>query len=327
MDIVLFTPIYYSSPGTQMRVDLVKKSLELSGFKVRLVIYGDHIIKRFYNFLGDKLLTKDAFWKLIGKRLADRIAYYNPDAVIMFTDICASAIPLLSKRKIKVILSIEDLTPEYRKYPQIKALKFYELLRNYSYEADLIITPSFILEQRLKKLGIVASTVPIGLENVLSLEEALKRDRLILHAGQLDDMRKIDFIHSIANNYKMMVHDIGRFSSKLDHPNIIKYRFNSLEKALEVCKKASVGLVVEYRGAYTLSRTYYHTALLQPIIGQGEGLWMNEASRLGINIYSIDSLENIFNNYEKFVTALANVREFLQIPKIHEKLTDFLRKK
>jgi len=206
-------------------------------------------------------------------------------------------------------------------------LKFYELLKSYSCEADLIITPSFTLEQRLNKLGIVASTVPIGLKNVLSPEEALKREKLILHAGQLDDIRKINFIHSIANNYKMMVHDVGRFSSKLDHPNVIKYRFNSLEKALEVCKKASVGLVVEYRKAYTLSRVYYHTALLQPIIGQGEGSWISEVNRLGINIYSINFLENIFNNYENFVTLLANVRESLKIPNVHKKLIDFLQKK
>jgi len=310
-----------------MRVDLIRKSLEFSSFKTRLVTYGDSIIKKVYNLLGDKLLTKDAFWRLIGKKLADRIVSYNPDAVIMFTDVCASAIPFLAKRKIRVILSIEDLTPEYKEYPHIKALKFYELLKSYSCEADLIITPSFILEQRLKKLGIVANTVPIGLENVLSPEEALKRDRLILHAGQLDDIRKIDFIHSVANNYKILVHDIGRFSSKLNNPNVIRYRFNSLERALEVCKKASVGLVIEYRKAYTLSRIYYHTALLQPIIGQGGGPWVNEVNKLGINIYSINSLEDIFNNYERLATLLANIRELLAIPNVHEKLINFLRKK
>jgi len=73
-----------------MRVDLIKKSLELSGFKTRLIVYGDHTLKKFYNFLGDKLLTKDMFWKLIGKRLADKITDYSPDVVIMFTDVCFS---------------------------------------------------------------------------------------------------------------------------------------------------------------------------------------------------------------------------------------------
>jgi len=309
-----------------MRVDLIRKSLELSSFKTRLVTYGDSIIKKVYNPLGDKLLTKDAVWRLIGKKLADKIVSYNPDAVIMFTDVCASAIPFLAKRKIRVILSIEDLTPEYKEYPLIKALKFYELLKSYSCEADLIITPSFALEERLKKLGIVASTVPIGLENVLSPEMALKRDRLILHAGQLDDTRKIRIIQLITNNYKVMVHDIGRFSGKLDHPNVIKYRFNLLEKALEFCKKASVGLVIEYRRAYTLSRIYYHVALLQPIVGQGEGLWINEANRLGISIYSIDSLEYIFKNYERFMAPLVGIRECLKIPAVHEKLIYFLKK-
>ena len=309
-----------------MRVDLLRKSLELSSFKTRLITYGDSIIKKVYNLLGDKLLTKDAFWRLIGKKLADRIVSYNTDAVIMFTDVCASAIPFLAKRKIRVILSIEDLTPEYKEYPQIRALKFYELLKSYSCEADLIITPSFILEQRLKKLGIVANTVPIGLENVLSPEEALKRDRLILHAGQLDDIRKIDFIHSVANNYKILVHDIGKFSSKLNNPNVIRYRFNSLERALEVCKKASVGLVIEYRKAYTLSRIYYHIALLQPIVGQGEGPWIDEANRLGISIYPISFLENILDTYEKFVSSLVNVREYLKIPVVHNKFMALLRK-
>jgi len=310
-----------------MRVDLIRESLELSGFKTRLITYGDSIVKKVYNLLGDKLLTKDAFWRLIGKKLADRIMSYNPDAVIVFTDICASTIPFLAKRKIKVVLSIEDLTPEYKAYPLTKALKFYELLKSYSSEADLIITPSFILEQRLKRLGIIATTVLIGLESVLSLREALERDKLILHAGQLDDIRKVSIIYSIANNYKVMVHNVGKFSGKLRHSNVIKYRFNSLKTALEFCKKASMGLVVEHRRAYTLSRIYYHTALLQPIIGQGGGPWVNEVNKLGINIYSINSLEDIFNNYERLATLLANIRELLAIPNVHEKLINFLRKK
>jgi hypothetical protein len=325
-NIVLFTPVYYSSPGTQMRVDLIKKSLELSGFRTKLIIYGDHGAKRLYNLLGDKLLTKDIFWRLIGRRIADRIIGCNPDAIIMFTDVCASAIPFLVKRRVKVVFSIEDLTPEYKEYPSTKASKFYELLRDYSCEADLIITPSFTLEQRLKGLDIMASTVLIGVENVISLMDALERDKIILHAGQLDDIRKVSIIHLIADNHKVMVHEVGKLLSKLKHPNVIRYRFESPEKALEFCKKASIGLVIEYRRAYTLSRLYYHIALLQPIIGQGEGPWMNEANRLGISIYSVSLLEDILDNYEKFVSSLVNIREHLKIPNIHNKLIAFLQR-
>jgi hypothetical protein len=325
MNIVLFTPVYYSSPGTQMRVDLIKKSLELSGFKTKLIVYGDHMVRRLYNLLGDVFLTKGIFWRLIGERIAKKIVDCNPDAVIMFTDVCACAIPFLTKRKIKVILSIEDLTPEYKGYSPAEASKFYELLRDYSCEADLIITPSFALTQRLKELGIAASTVLIGVEDVISLKDALKRNRIILHAGQLDDIRKLDTIYLIASNHKVMVHNVGRFSTKLKHPNIIKYRFRSPREALEFCKKASIGLVIEYRRAYTLSRLYYHIALLQPIIGQGEGPWISELNRLDINIYPVSLLEEILDSYEKLVSSLVNIRERLKIPNIHGKLINFLQ--
>lgn len=325
-NIVLFTPVYYSSPGTQIRVDLIKKSLELAGVSTRLIVYGEHAAKRFYNLLGDKLLTKDVFWGIIGRRIADRILDYNPDAVIMFTDVCASAIPSLVKRGVKVIFSIENLTPDYKVYPSTKASKFYELLRNYSYEADLIITPSLTLEQRLKKLDIMADTVLIGVENVVSLMDALNRDRIILHAGQLDDISKIRIIQSIADNQKIMVHDFGKLTKKLKHPNVKKYRFENPVEALEFCKKASIGLVIEYRKTYTLSRLYYHVSLLQPIIGRGAGPWIDEANRLGIRIYSTSMLEDILSNYEKFVSLLVKVQEYLKIPDVHNRLIAFLKR-
>jgi len=324
--VLLFTPVYSSSPGTQARVNLIKKSLNMMGYSTRLIIGDEGILKRLYSTFGEILLTRKNVWDLIGKIITKKVLSNKPDSVILFTDICASAVPYISRKGVKVVLSIEDLTPEYKGYSAEKSQVFLKLLKDYAMEADLIITPSFMLERRLKDLDIKACTVPIGLEPVLNIQEALGRGLLLLHAGQVNDKRKLAIITSLAKKYRILLHDVGTFSKQIRHPNIRKYRAVSPEDAIKLCKRASIGLVIEYRRAYTLTRLYYHVAMLQPIVGRGAGPWLNEAKILGIGINSLEYVQNIHENYDHFVAPLVKIVEKLTLPHVHRPLLDFLQR-
>jgi len=183
-----------------------------------------------------------------------------------------------------------------------------------------------MLERRLKDLDIKACTVPIGLEPVLNIQEALGRGLLLLHAGQVNDKRKLAIITSLAKKYRILLHDVGTFSKQIRHPNIRKYRAVSPEDAIKLCKRASIGLVIEYRRAYTLTRLYYHVAMLQPIVGWGAGPWLNEAKILGIGINSLEYVQNIHENYDHFVAPLVKIVEKLTLPHVHRPLLDFLQR-
>ena len=323
--VLLFTPVYSSSPGTQARVNLIKKSLNMMGYSTRLIIGDEGILKRLYSTFGEILLTRKNVWDLIGKIITKKVLSNKPDSVILFTDICASAVPYISRKGVKVVLSIEDLTPEYKGYSAEKSQVFFKLLKDYAMEADLIITPSFTLERRLRDLDIKAYVVPIGLEPVLGVEEASSRELLLLHAGQVNDRRKLAMILSLAEKYQILLHDVGAFSKRIHHPNVRKYRATSPEDALRLCKRASIGLVIEHRRAYTLTRLYYHVAMLQPIVGCGIGPWLDEAKILGIEINSIELIENIYEDYDDFVAPLVKIVEKLKLPDVHKLLLNFLR--
>jgi len=295
------------------------------GYNTSLIIGNENILKKLYTMFGKVLLTRKSVWDLIGRMIAEKILLNNPESVILFTDICASAAPYLSRRGIKVVLSIEDLTPEYEKYSVEKSQVFFKLLKEYVMGADLVITPSFMLERRLRSLDIKACTVPIGLEPVLNIEEASNRELLLLHAGQLNDRRKLAMIMSLAEKYRILLHDVGVLSKQIHHPNIRKYRANSPEDAIRLCKRASIGLVIEHRRAYTLTRLYYHVSMLQPIVGCGVGPWLDEAKILGIEINSPELIENIYEDYGDFVAPLVKIVEKLKLPNVHRLLLDFLR--
>jgi len=323
--VLLFTPVYYSSPGTQARINFIKRSLNIVGYNTSLIVGNEGISKKLYAMFGEVLLTRKSIWDLVGRMIAEKILSNKPESVILFTDICASAVPYLSRRGVKVVLSIEDLTPEYREYSVENSRIFFKLLKEYAMEADLIITPSFTLERRLRDLDIKAYVVPIGLEPVLGVEEASSRELLLLHAGQVNDRRKLAMILSLAEKYQILLHDVGAFSKRIHHPNVRKYRVTSPEDALRLCKRASIGLVIEHRRAYTLTRLYYHVAMLQPIVGCGIGPWLDEAKILGIEINSIELIENIYEDYDDFVAPLVKIVEKLKLPDVHKLLLNFLR--
>jgi len=327
MSTILYTPTYYTSPGTQARVNLIRKSLEITGHKTTLITGRETQLQKIYHTIGDKLLTKETAWKIIGRLISKPIIKQKPKNAILFIDVSASAIPYLKKHNINIILSIEDLTPEYKNYNPKTAEKFYQILTKHAEQANAIITPSYTLSERLEHLGLKAIPVPIGLEPYVSPEEALTRSDplIILHTGQLNTQKQIKTLTNLANKYKLLVHNFGKLANKLNHPNIEKYRKPTPEKAITIVKQAHLGLILEHRKAYTLSRLYFHTSLLQPIIAEGEGSWIKEARHLGMKLHSLETIEKIAENYNQHVKEYVQAQKRLLIPHIHKPLLNLLQ--
>ena len=327
MNVVLYTPTYYLSPGTQARVDLVRKSLEIAGHKTILIIGRESQLQSIYHTLGKRLLTLETMWKVMGRLISRPICKQRPKVAILFMDVSASAIPYLKKCGISAILSIEDLAPEYKNYYLKTSEKFYQILAKYADQADAIISSGYTLSTRLKKIGLRAIPIPVGLEPHISIEEALSRPSnppTILHAGQLNTQRQIEVILNLADKYRLIVHDFGRLADKLSHPKIEKYREPTPEKAMLVAKQANIGLVVEYKKTYSLNRLYFHTSLLQPIIAEGCGPWIEEANYLGIKLHPLSAVEEIIKNYNQNVRKCFVTQKRLAIPNIHKPLLSLL---
>jgi hypothetical protein len=326
MKVALYTPAYTSSPGSQARVDLIRKSLEMAGHKTILIVGHEPQLQTAYHALGRRLLRLEATWKVMGKVISRAICKQRPNVAILFLDVCASAIPYLKKCGISTILSIEDLTPEYKHYDLKSSQKFYQILSKYAEQADAILSSSYTLSKRLERLGLKAIPTPIGLEPYVSLDEALVRPTppLLLHAGQLNAEWKIRVLLFLASNYKIVVHNFGKLADKLNHPNIEKYREPTVRKAADIAKRAHIGLILEKRRAYTLTRLYFHLSLLQPIIAEGCGPWIEEAAFLGVKLYPMSMLEEIVADFGKYVKKYADIQKKIAIPQVHERFLALL---
>lgn len=322
MSIVLYTPVYCESPGTQFRVDMIQRSLEMSGYDTLIIRSKIPNMKKLYDTVGEELITLEAVWKAIGLFISRLIYKYKPETAILFLDVTASAIPFLKKFGIKTILSIEDLTPEYMKYSSKASEKFYKLLIESADQADLVISPSYTLSQKLKYMGLKNIPVLVGLEPYVSYEDAIARTYppIILHTGRLNIQKQVDIIFNLAERYKLLVHEFGKFANKLNHHNIIKYKTSTPEKAASLVKRAHAGLIIEYRDAYTLTRIYFHLAMLQPIIMYGKGSWIKEISFLGLNTFISNEICKIFQNYESYVKIYFDIQKKLAVPNVHEPL-------
>ncbi|MEM2506811.1 MAG: hypothetical protein QXF61_07220, partial [Nitrososphaeria archaeon] len=198
----------------------------------------------------------------------------------------------------------------------------------YANQADAVISPSYTLSKKLQHMGLKVIPVPTGLEPHISFEEALARQYppILLHAGQLDIQRKIKIITDLAHKYKILVHDFGGLANKLNHPNIEKYREPDLNKALKIVKKAHIGIVLERKKTYSLTRLYFHVSLLQPLIAEGCGPWINEANNLGITLYSLNTIEEIMGKYDQHVKKYVEAQKKFAIPKVHKPLLDLIIK-
>jgi len=336
--VFLYSPVYYTSPGTQMRIDLIRKSLNFYGIKNMLVYEEQETSsqKIYHSFLTENLLTKKTFWHLIGALLARKLCSFSKYSrtILLFLDVCASALPYLRKCFDKIILSVEDLTPRYKRFRKDATKRYLEIFVHFAQYADHIITPAYTLTYELRELGLEAHTVPIGLEPYISPEEALRRNLpiKILHAGQLSELEQVKVILNLARKYIVFVHHHGKYSRILDHlkviQNIYKYRVKTPHDAVRLVKIAHLGLVLVNRPAYTLSRLYFHIALLQPIIGGGVGPWIREAKLLGIDIehYNYERIDQIIQNYEYYVRRMHHIQHKLMIPQVHIDLISLIRR-
>ena len=326
MDILLYTPTYYTSPGTQARINLLKKSLEIAGHKPCLIMDSESRLRAIYHTLGENLLVHKTIWKIMGKRISKIILKRCRKTVLLFLDVTASAIPYLRKKGITTILSIENLTPEYKNYNPRSSNKFFQIFLEYADQADYIISPSYTLSEHLRNMGLNVITVPIGLKPLIPFNEALSRSGplTLLHAGQLDALQKIKILLDLASKYKIIVHNFGVLSKKLQHWNIKKYRTIIPENATSIVKKAHIGVIIEYKKTYSLTRLYFHTALLQPIIGEGKGPWIKEAEHLNIKLHQLSYIEKIYQNYSHYVKEIVKIQRKLSIPYIHSSLLNLL---
>ena len=333
--VLLYSPVYYTSPGTQMRIDLIRKSLSLYGIKSMLIYEDRESIsqKIYHSSLTENIFTKNAFWHLIGALLARKLCRWSKysKAIILFIDICASALPYLRKCFDKVILSVEDLTPRYKYFTKEAIKKYLEIFTRFAQYADYIITPAYTLTRELRELGLEAHTVPIGLEPYITPEEALRRNLpiKILHAGQLNMLEQVKVVLNLARKYAVILHNQGKYVKLLkniSHLNIQKYKTKSPHNAVKITKNAHIGLIISNRPAYTLSRLYFHVALLQPMIGRGVEPWITEAKELGIDLEPISEevIESIVQDYELYIKKLYNIQFKLSIPTIHKKLIDII---
>lgn len=165
----------------------MKKALE-GQFEVHLIRdKKENALRRVYRSLGSSLLPHKWMWEQAGERIAKVILSEKPDAAILVTDVTAGAIPFLKKEGILTVLSIEDLSAEWLKIANEKAI--YQILQSYATLSDAVIAVSGKLQQKLFDIGIEAKVVRPGLEKIfVSPQEAIEREKgpqILLHSGQI----------------------------------------------------------------------------------------------------------------------------------------------
>jgi len=325
--VIIYTPTYWKSPGTQYRVDMLLSSLKAFGINAELIIDNESILRSLYRYLSNVLLDKKKIWHIIGKNITDKVMRQRPDYVILVHDVTACASQYLAKAGIRAIVSIEDLTTRYvaslRKNPE-KSKRINDILCECLQETWKVITPAYTLTEHIKSLCNVDSTTVLpGLKPYVELETALQRQPPIKIAHVRWLKHPINYIE-LNNyiNYKkdviFLLHNIGS-AQNIKAPNVIKYRFNTPDEATTFLSQAHYGLIIELSDHFTLSTFYYHMALLQPIIGKLSATLQRETTYLEIPIYS-----DVVDHYENEIRALANLRKRYEIPQVHQILLKWL---
>jgi len=326
--VVIYTPTYWRSPGTQYRIDMLLESLTANAFKTQLVVGRESALRALYRRLSSMLLDKRKVWDVVGKEISRSITRLKPDYAILIHDVTACASKYLEKENIKTVVSVEDLTTRYvpsiRKNAE-KAKRINAILCECLQQAWKVITPSYTLTDHLSSMcGVEAVTVPVGLKPFVSYEEAINRPlpvkiahtRWLKHPANYAEL--LSFIQA-RKDVTFLVHSIGS-AKRIREPNVVKYRFDKPQEAIPYLSQAHYGLIVELSDHYTLSTFYYHMALLQPIIGKLNERLKTECSFLGVPIHN-----DIPGDYEKEVRILANHRVKHQIPLVHNELIKWLK--
>ena len=289
-------------------------------FSVDLLIdEKETMLRTFYRSVGSHMLNYKWVHKYIGKRIAKKIINKKPDVAILLIDVTACAIPILKRKGINVVLSVEDLTTEWLSVKNKE--KILSFLRSYATLSDKVIVISDDLQVRMAKIGIDADIVPPGLEQIyVGLDYALDRfnkSKCILHAGKLQHREEIEsfcmITKQILEKYEMKSYlaDRNYYPFLKEKFRFIQwYNYPSAKEAIGHIRDCFAGLVIRYK-AHSPTRLYYHASMLQPIIGIGD-TWLNAITKNGIGVISapgnvLQNIESILNNYKDYV---ANVYEF-----------------
>jgi len=325
--VVIYTPTYWKSPGTQYRIDMLMESLKLRGIDASLIVDREGVLRALYQRLSSILLDKKEVWDFIGKLIGLKVLRYKPDYVILVHDVTACATEYLDKVGVKAIVSVEDLTARYvssiRKNPS-KASAVNNILCQCLEQAWRIITPSYTLSSHINLMcGVKSFTVPVGLKPYIDFIDAVNRQppikiahtRWLKHQANYAELLR--FIRA-TRDALFLVHNIG-LATHIKEPNVIKYRFDRPKEAASYLSQAHYGLVVELSDHYTLTAFYYHMALLQPIIGRLSNRLQREAQAMELPIYS-----TIPSDYERELKILTDIRERYKIPVVHGELLKWL---
>lgn len=315
MKVAIYTPAYSKSPGTRYKVDMLRKALMEKHEVILICDENESILRHAYRHLGPSLLNWHSTWERMGKRIGSTVLSSEPDAVVLITDISASAIPFLKKNGVRTILSIEDLTPVWLKMANPDP--FYEQLRSFSKEADGIITVSDSLREKLQGIGIPSEVVPHGIEKLFVNEEEAWRRRekgvVILNSGQVEfeEERRVFEISAsrILQKYPIMSYSFGKHNAKLQEkfPQITWYDYSSPEEAIPHLKECCVGLIIRFNTERP-TRLFYHASMLQPIVAIGDR-WVSEVSekKLGIATSpegSLEAVDRILGDYENYLKSI-----------------------
>jgi len=315
LKVAIYTAAYSKSPGTRYKVDMLRKAL-MGKHEVILICDEDEsILRQAYRHLGPSLLNWHLTWERIGKRIGSTILSSAPDAAVLITDVSASAIPFLKRKGVRMILSVEDLTPVWLKMSNPDP--FYEQLRSFSRDADGIITVSEALREKLQGIGIPSEVVPHGIEKLYVNEEEARRRRakgvVILNSGQIvfEEERKAfeNSVSRILQKYPIMSYSFGKHNPRLQakFPQITWYDYGSPEEAIPHLKACSVGLIIRFNTERP-TRLFYHASMLQPVVAIGDR-WVSEVSekKLGIAASpesSLEAVDRILDDYENYLKSI-----------------------
>ena len=325
----IYTPVYYSSLGTRYRVDLLAESLAAHGLEVRLVIgQREGILRGLYQKLAAKLLTKPGTWSWLGRMIAREVEAQRPDIAITVSDVTAGAARFLTEAGIRTIVSVEDFTSSYhrrlREDPR-SALRVEGILREELGHAAAVITPAYSLSDALEsELGVSSVTVPIGLhQNTTEAEAEARPHRWAIHARPVRGEREAHVLTELAG--RLSERGVGTIALRAGPRagavrGVEWYRFESPGSAAAYGQKAFLGVIAEYRPAYTLSSLYFHASLLQPILALGDGPWTGEARRLQLPL--VQSADQVTPG---MIRGLSGSVAALRTPGVHDPLWELVK--
>jgi hypothetical protein len=317
---------------------MMKKALEPQ-FDVQLLSDShENALRMAYRLLGKSLLTHKLAWDKIGAHIADLIVSQKADAAILITDVTAGAIPILKKKGVFTVLSIEDLSSDWLAIPKKEV--FLQILSSYSILSDEVIAVSSRLQNTLDEVGVQSKIVKPGLEKIfVDPLEAIQRKKgpyILLNSGTIQFKEsKLAFEQTFDNltqRYSVKSLGLGKNvnSLKKEFPTIEWYNYPTAEEAIHKLKNCSIGIIIRFK-AHNPTRIYFHASMLQPVIAIGDS-WTAEVEENSIGVItepckSMEAVERIISNYDFYIKNLQSFAAENVLEKAYAPLIDVLEQK